>query len=243
MIFFLSDLHLAPTTPGANRLFRAFLADTARQVEQLFILGDLFDAWPGDDVLDDPAGTLYAQVADALQDLVAAGVEVAILHGNRDFLLGEAFATRSGARLLPDPYILSLPNWQFVLSHGDLLCTDDHDYQRFRARVRSRDWQADFLARPLAARQAIAASLRAESARAKQGKALALMDVNPGVTDDFLRSNGYATLIHGHTHRPARHDHLVDGIHVERWVLADWQESRGEYLCWDGECLVRQSVP
>ncbi|MBL8397180.1 MAG: UDP-2,3-diacylglucosamine diphosphatase [Candidatus Accumulibacter sp.] len=243
MIFFISDLHLAPTTPGANALFLDFLAGHARSAGQLFILGDLFDAWPGDDVLDDPTTPLFAAIADALRKLTAAGTGVSLLHGNRDFLLGEAFARRSGGRLLPDPYILSLPSWQFVLSHGDALCTGDQDYQRFRALVRSTGWQSDFLALPLAERQAIAAGLREKSASAKREKTVELMDVDPLTTDDFLRSNGYATLIHGHTHRPARHDHVVDGIHVERWVLADWSEKRGECLCWNGERLVRQSIP
>ena len=243
MIFFLSDLHLAPTTPGANALFFDFLAGPARSAGQVFILGDLFDAWPGDDVLDDPATPLFADIADALRKLTATGTAVGLLHGNRDFLLGEAFAARSGGRLLADPYILSLPSWQFVLSHGDMLCTGDRDYQRFRAMVRDGGWQSDFLARPLVERQAIAAGLRERSVSAKQEKTAALMDVDPLSTDDFLRRNGYATLIHGHTHRPARHDHFVDGIHVERWVLADWSEADGEYLCWDGERLVRRSIP
>lgn len=239
MILFIADLHLAPQTPGATQLFLDFLVGRARFAEQLFILGDLFEAWPGDDCLDDPGKTFGADIVAALRAAADAGLVVSLLHGNRDFLLGETFAARSGVRLLADPYVLSLPTWQFVLSHGDALCTDDRDYRQFRAMVRDEAWQVAFLARPLPERQAIVASLRERSEVAKRDKAGDLMDVNSGATDDFLRLNGYATLIHGHTHRPARHDHFVDGIHVERWVLADWTEEQGECLCWDGAHLSR----
>ena len=133
-----------------------------------------------------------------------------------------------------------------MLSHGDLLCTDDTEYQAFRSQVRDPSWRAGFLARPLAERKAIAAALRQQSENAKRQKLKHaqqyLMDLNSGATDDFLRQHGYATFIHGHTHHPATHAHMVDGIHVERWVLADWHEERGEYLCWDGEELRRQRL-
>ena len=240
MIYFISDLHLAPQTPGAARVFLDFIGGRARQAEQLYILGDLFEAWAGDDSIDDPDDGFNRTVVDALRVLSDAGVGLAVMHGNRDFLLGEEFAARSGAKLLPDPYVLSLPAWQLVLSHGDLLCTDDRDYQAFRAEVRQPAWRFAFLNKPLAERKAIAAALRAQSEQAKQGKQRQLMDVNPAATDDFLRAHGYATFIHGHTHRPALHQNLVDGIAVERWVLADWHEDRGECLCWDGQQLRRE---
>lgn len=240
MILFISDLHLAPQAPGVTHLFLDFLGGRARAAEQLFILGDLFEAWPGDDCLEDPEDSFAADIVDALHALASTGVCVSVMHGNRDFLLGNHFAARSGARLLPDPYVLSLPAWQFVLSHGDALCTDDHDYQAFRALARRPDWQATFLGKSLPERKAMAIAARQKSKSAKRDKADYLMDVNAGATDDFLRAHGYATLIHGHTHRPATHDHLVDGIHVERWVLADWQETQGEFLCWDGRELYRE---
>ena len=242
MILFVSDLHLAPQAPGVTRIFHDFLGGRARAAEQLFILGDLFEAWPGDDCLDDGEDPFAGETVDALHQLVLAGVPVSIMHGNRDFLLGERFAARSGARLVPDPFVLSLPTWQFVLSHGDALCTDDHEYQSFRALVRQADWQQAFLARPLVERRAIARELRQKSEFAKRDKADYLMDVNAGATEDFLRLHGYASLIHGHTHRPATHDHMVDGIHVERWVLADWNETQGECLCWNGEHLARERL-
>ena len=242
MLHFLSDLHLSPDAPGITRLFLDYLAGEARTAARIFILGDLFEAWPGDDALDDPEDDFARDVADRLRALADSGTGVAVQHGNRDFLLGDRFAERSGATLLPDPYVLSLPAWQFVLSHGDALCTDDADYQAFRAQVRAPAWRAAFLARPLAERQAAAAAMRLRSEASKREKTAQAMDLNAAATDDFLRRHGYATLIHGHTHRPAEHHHLVDGIHVERWVLADWREERGEYLAWDGRRLARHAL-
>lgn len=246
MILFISDLHLSVQAPGATRLLLDFLAGRARQAEALYILGDLFEAWPGDDAIaagGDADDRHNAAIVAALRALADHGVALNVMHGNRDFLLGERFAEMTGARLLPDPHTLSLPAWQFVLSHGDALCTDDVDYQAFRRQVRDPGWRDAFLAKPLAERKAIAAALRRQSEAAKREKhdqAAYLMDLNPGATEDFLRAHGYATFIHGHTHRPAMHDHIVDGIHVERWVLADWREDRGECLAWDGETLRRE---
>ena len=245
MIHFISDLHLAPQSPDTAQLFLDYLAGPARAADQLYILGDLFEAWSGDDALDDKEDSFSTEMACALRTLGATGTAVFVMHGNRDFLLGEEFARRSGTRLLSDPYVLSLPGWQFVLAHGDALCTDDAEYQRFRTQVRDPAWRQAFLAKPLRERQAIAVALRRQSEESKREKAETaayLMDLNPRDTDDFLRQHGYATFIHGHTHRPACHDHLVDGIHVERWVLADWHPHRGEYLAWDGEKLQRHPL-
>lgn len=242
MIHFLSDLHLSPGAPGVTRIFLDYLGNEARSAERIFILGDLFEAWPGDDSIDDPDDSFNGDIVAGLRQLADSGTGVAVQHGNRDFLLGEHFAQRSGATLLPDPCVLSLPSWQFVLSHGDALCIDDAEYQTFRTQVRNRDWQDVFLRRPLAERKAIAAAMREQSEASKREKPMQTMDLNPAATDDFLRHHGYATMIHGHTHRPARHDHIVDGIHVERWVLSDWHEDRGEYLAWDGQQLTRHEL-
>ena len=242
MIHFISDLHLSPQAPGATRIFLDFLGGPARAAEQLFILGDLFDVWPGDDCLDEAPNGFSSMIVEGLRALTDAGVSLSVMHGNRDFLLGDEFARRSGARLLSDPYVLSLPSGQFVLSHGDQLCTDDDDYRAFRRQVRDPAWRVDFLSKPLSERQAIAGALRQQSEKVKREKPQRLMDLNPADTDDFLRQHGYATFIHGHTHRPATHDHLVDGIHVERWVLADWHENRGESLSWDGQQLTRHEL-
>lgn len=239
MIFFVSDLHLSPRSPGATRLFLQFLAGRAREAEELYILGDLFEAWIGDDDSGDP---FNAQVVAALRAASDAGLRIGVMHGNRDFLLGDGFAAATGARLLPDPYVLSTPEWQFVLSHGDALCLDDATYMAFRAQVRNPAWQAALLARPLGERRAIAAQLREVSESSQRAKDNSYADLQAAATDDFLRDHGYVTFIHGHTHQPARHDHIVDGIHVERWVLADWREDRGECLVWDGETLTREAV-
>ena len=243
MILFISDLHLSPLTPGITRIFLDFLGGRARQAEHLYILGDFFEAWAGDDCIDDPLDPFNREIVKALRSLTDHGVGLSMMHGNRDFLLGEEFAARCGARLLAAPHILSLPSWQFVLSHGDELCTDDSGYMAFRAQVRSEEWRRAFLAKPLEERKNIAAALRQQSENAKNEKlkqAQQIMDLNPGATDDFLRQHGFATFIHGHTHRPATHDHLVDGIHVERWVLADWHDEQGESLAWDGHRLTRE---
>jgi UDP-2,3-diacylglucosamine hydrolase len=239
LIFFVSDLHLSPRSPGATRLFLRFLAGRARQAAELYILGDLFEAWIGDDDSGDP---FNAQVVAALRAASDAGLRIGVMHGNRDFLLGDGFAAATGAWLLPDPYVLSTPEWQFVLSHGDALCLDDATYMAFRTQVRNPAWQAALLARPLGERRAIAAQLREVSESSQRAKDSPYADLQAAATDDFLRDHGYVTFIHGHTHQPTRHDHIVDGIHVERWVLADWREDRGECLVWDGETLTREAV-
>lgn len=239
MILFISDLHLSPRSPGATCLFLQFLAGRARQASELFILGDLFEAWIGDDDIGDPYN---AEIIAALRTAGDAGLKISLLHGNRDFLLGADFAAASGVTLISDPYILSTPAWQFVLSHGDALCLDDAAYMAFRAQVRDPQWQATLLAKPLTERRAIAAHMREVSESSQRGKENPYTDLQAVATDDFLRQHGYATFIHGHTHQPATHDHIVDGIHVERWVLADWHEDRGESLVWDGEALTREAI-
>jgi UDP-2,3-diacylglucosamine hydrolase len=246
-ILFASDLHLCEATPGLTELFLNLLAGPAREAQALYLLGDIFEYWAGDDDLDSP---YHARIAEALRGLSASGVEVGFLPGNRDFLVGEHFSAATGVRLLPDPYVLSLPAWQFVLTHGDAFCTDDAPYQQFRAMVRNPDWQRQFLGLPLAVRKQQIEAIRQRSEAGKQARAggaeAYLMDVNAGAVEDFLHDHGYATLIHGHTHRPATHDHIVDGIHCERWVLADWRETdggpRGEVLAWDGERLERRPL-
>ena len=239
MIFFISDLHLSPRSPGATRLFLQFLAGPAREADELYILGDLFEAWIGD---DDTGDSFNAAIVSALRAASDAGLKIGVMHGNRDFLLGPGFAAATGCKLLGDPYILSTPEWQFVLSHGDALCLDDTAYMAFRAQVRNPEWQAALLAKPLAERRAIAAHMREVSESSQRGKANPYTDLDPTATDDFLRQHGYATFIHGHTHQPAKHDHIVDGIHIERWVLADWHEDRGECLIWDGDVLFREAI-
>ncbi len=225
-VFFISDLHLCPSRPEINRAFLDFLRGPAREAESLYILGDLFEYWAGDDDIGDP---FNASVVAALADLSDAGTTLSLLHGNRDFLLGTSFVSNCRGALLQDPWLVQLYGRPTLLMHGDTLCTDDHDYQAFRSEVRSAAWQARFLAQPLARRKEQIEALRRASESEKQRKAPEIMDVNRGAVEAALRDNGYPRLIHGHTHRPARHEHPVDGKVCERWVLADWYHS-GAYL-------------
>jgi UDP-2,3-diacylglucosamine hydrolase len=223
---FISDLHLAPERPRIVEQFFGLVRGAAREADALYVLGDLFEYWAGDDDLEDP---LNASVAKALADLAAGGTRVYFMHGNRDLLVGRDFAGRARALLLDDPAVLDLHGTRTLLMHGDTLCTDDLEYQKFRTYARNPQNQARFLSLGLAARRAEMESLRARSESAKQGKTAEIMDVNREVVEDALREAGYPRLIHGHTHRPARHVHVVDGHECERWVLGDWYEN-GSYL-------------
>lgn len=215
-----SDLHLDASRPGITRLFLDFLAGEARAADALYVLGDLFEAWVGD---DDP-GEPGASVCAALKALADSGVPVFLMRGNRDFLFGPGIAARCGATLLPDPCVVDLHGRPTLLMHGDLLCSDDVAYQAFRRQVRDPNWQAGFLAQPLEARQAFAAKARAASREHQQGVPETITDVSPAALAETLSRHGVARLIHGHTHRPAIHSLDVDGRAVERIVLGDWYE-------------------
>jgi len=222
---FASDLHLCPARPAINQTFFEFLRGPAGEAEALYILGDLFEYWAGDDD-DDP---FNASVLEGLRELSGRGVALYLMHGNRDFLIGGRFTAACKATLLPDPTLVNLFATPTLLMHGDTLCTDDVKYQEFRAKVRNPDNQRQFLAQPLASRKQIIAGLRAENAEEKQFKSEAIMDVTTATVERELRAHNYPRLIHGHTHRPALHHHTVDGHRCERWVLADWYTS-GSYL-------------
>ncbi len=224
---FISDLHLAAAEPATTQTFLRFMQDIAPQAEALYVLGDLFEYWLGDDSLDEP---LHRSVVGAFARFTADGTPLFFMHGNRDFLLGQTFFAATGGTLLTDALVKDLYGAPTLLMHGDTLCTDDVDYQRFRAMVRAPAWQASFLARPLAERQAMAEGLRGTSEEAKRAKSAAIMDVSLPTVDATLRSHAYPRLIHGHTHRPARHVHVVDGRECERWVISDWYAGRGGYL-------------
>jgi UDP-2,3-diacylglucosamine hydrolase len=217
---FISDLHLDPSRPGIVDLFVDLLAHEARTAAALYILGDLFESWIGDD--DD--ASLAAQVADATRALRDAGVPVYFMHGNRDFLLGETYAARAGMILLRDPSIIDVGGQRTLLMHGDTLCTDDVEYLKFRAVVRDPRWQQQFLARPLAERRAYAAQARSESRRHTAGARPEIMDVNQSAVAAAMRKHEVHRLIHGHTHRPAIHRFDLDGASAERIVLGDWYE-------------------
>ncbi len=226
---FVSDLHLCAARPQSNRSFFGFLEREARGAQALYILGDLFEYWVGDDDLGD---AFNASVVSALARLVAAGVPTYLMHGNRDFVIGDAFARASGVKLLPDPALLDLYGQPTLLMHGDTLCTLDQDYQAFRREVRSEAWIRNLLERPLAERKAAVEALRRQSEQEKRGKTAAIMDVAPAEVEDVLRRYGYPRLIHAHTNRPAHHEHRFDGHVCERWVLADWYQG-GSYLACD----------
>lgn len=227
---FISDLHLTPERPGAAASFLRFLEQRAAHADALYILGDLFEAWVGDDDLASPFNT---GIAAALKQVSDAGVPVYFLPGNRDFLAGPGFARAAGLSLLQDPTPVDLYGTPTLLAHGDAWCTDDAPYQAFRAQVREPAWRATFLDKPLAERHAIAAVLRERSEQAKADKRPDIMDVNSAAVAEAFRRHGVSRIIHGHTHRPARHEHLIDDRSRERWVLPDWYDASAGYLVCD----------
>ena len=231
---FISDLHLDEARPLIVEEFERFLRDDARSAEALYILGDLFESWIGDD--DDRS--LARSVAAALRRLGDAGVSVCFMHGNRDFLLGPDYAGRAGMHLLADPQVITLDGEPALIMHGDTLCTDDVEYQKFRSLVRDPGWQEQFLARPLAERRAFAARARAESRSHTAAAKPEIMDVNAAAVAASMRAHGVRRLIHGHTHRPATHRFALDGKPAERIVLGDWYD-HGSVLTWPRPSAAR----
>jgi UDP-2,3-diacylglucosamine hydrolase len=222
---FISDLHLDESRPQITDLFGDFLRGEARDAEAVYILGDLFKAWIG----DDDRRPLAERVRGELAAMTAAGVPTAFLRGNRDFLVGPGFSADTGVRLLADPCLVSLYGEPTLLMHGDLLCSDDLAYQAFRRQVRDPRWQDGFLAQPLAAREAFAAKARQESAQRQAGLVAAntleaITDVTLATVEDTMARYGVTRLIHGHTHRPAIHSLYVGGRVARRIVLGDWYE-------------------
>jgi UDP-2,3-diacylglucosamine hydrolase len=215
---FIADLHLQTEEPAITAGFLRFLAGTAREADALYILGDLFEAWIGD---DDP-NPLHRQIAAALKALADSGVPVYFIHGNRDFLLGQRFARESGMTLLPEEKVLELYGKRLLILHGDTLCTDDAGYQAFRAKVHQPWLQKLFLALPLFIRMRIAAKMRADSTSANRNKSQAIMDVNPQAVVDVMEKQQVQHLIHGHTHRPDIHTLTANGEPAYRYVLGAW---------------------
>jgi len=217
---FISDLHLDETRPAATQLFLELTRGEARQADALYILGDLFEYWLGDDV-ETP---LSRQVAQALSDLSASGTPCFFIHGNRDFMLGEDYAASAGMQLLPEECVVSLYGQPVLLMHGDQLCTDDVGYQKIRAMVRTPEWQAALMQKTPAERIAFARDARKKSEDHKQGVSEMIMDVNDQAVAAAFRRHGVELMIHGHTHRPAQHELQVDGRGARRLVLGDWYE-------------------
>ena len=235
---FISDLHLPAAPSPLREAFVRFLAGPARAASALYILGDLFEVWAGDDAgLRD-----YERERAALAAATQAGQSVFFQHGNRDFLLGNSFARACGVQLLADPLKIELHGVPTLLSHGDLYCTDDVGYQRWRRFSRNPVTQALWNAMPVSWRERAAGGIRARSDAGKQMKTLDIMDVNEDAIREAFRESGVARLIHGHTHRPAEHDYEVDGRACRRWVLADWRPGRLEALKVDAGGVQRVPI-
>ncbi len=218
---FISDIHLSENNPHLTNAFKMFLNESKEACTHLFILGDLFEIWIGDD--DD--NSFIQDIKKTLIDFTLDGPETFLMHGNRDFLIGEAFANEVGISILSDPYTLDINGMKVILSHGDFLCTDDSDYIEFRDKVRSEEWQKDFLAKSIDERNEIANLLRSESKNAASEKSLEITDANLETVNNFIQENNPDIFIHGHTHRPKIHQHNL----TKRVVLGDW-DKYGWYL-------------
>ncbi|KMJ92409.1 UDP-2,3-diacylglucosamine hydrolase [Achromobacter xylosoxidans] len=239
-VWLASDLHLGPATPATAEAFLAFLQAAGEEAAALLLPGDIFDAWIGDDVIR-AAPPWLATALTALRT-TASRIPLWLGRGNRDFLIGEELAGAVGARLLPEPALLQTDYGDVLLTHGDEFCTDDAAYQQFRQMVRNPQWQAAFLAKTIPERLAMAQQARGESQMANQSKSMEIMDVNAAAVEQAFRDSGVALMVHGHTHRPARHVLEVDGSKRERWVLPDWDcdhvsPPRGGWLVIDRDGL------
>jgi UDP-2,3-diacylglucosamine hydrolase len=225
---FISDLHLCASRPEITSSFLAFLKNNAVNARSLYILGDLFEYWAGDDDVEDAH---HQPILMAFRALADSGVNLYLMHGNRDFLIGSDFCNITKITLLQDPTLIDLFGKKTLLSHGDELCTDDAAYQTFRHQVRNPKWQADFLSLPLHTRKTQIEAIRTRSEVEKSNKSAEIMDVNQEAVAALLAKYDYPELfIHGHTHRPHQHQILLNGHHVTRWVLGDWYEQ--------GSCLI-----
>ena len=232
---FISDLHLCAQRPAVIGLFIDFLRERAARADALYILGDLFEYWIGDDAVSDAE---FTPIVDALHALTQGGTPAYIMHGNRDFLIGAGFAAASGCRLLPDPSLIDLHGEAVLLMHGDTLCTDDVAYQNSRRMVRDPQWIAGFLSKTVDERNAVVRNLRETSKAAMAEKKPEIMDVNTQTVETVMRQHGVRHLIHGHTHRPAQHEFLLDGQKVRRTVLGDWYEQGSVLVCDAHGCVL-----
>jgi UDP-2,3-diacylglucosamine hydrolase len=235
---FVSDLHLDASAPAAVEQFLTFLRTRVAGAEALYILGDLFEVWVGDDETE----AEKKAICEGLRTLTSSGVACFVLHGNRDFLLGRRFCENTGCRLLPDPVIAEFDGERVLLTHGDALCTDDHSYQELRSIVRTAPWQRRFLALPLEDRELLANQARAGSRQHTARTIPQIMDVNPEAVATAYRVTGVRRIIHGHTHRPGIHDTTVEGARAQRIVLGAWYE-QGSYLVYENEHYELRELP
>ena len=241
---FIADLHLQPAMRKTTEAFLNFLQNQGKQAEQLYILGDLFEYWAGDDDMDSEA---LQVILSAIRQVADSGTSVYWLSGNRDFLTGDHFLEVTGAKALPELAVVDFGTAKVILAHGDAQCTDDTAYMQFRKMVRNPAWQQQFLAMPLAQRKAVIASFRQDSKKTNQEKSADIMDVNASVIADLFRETGASVMIHGHTHHPGRHVYRNEDGECVRLVLSDWNldgdTPRGDWIeiGRDGE-IVRHSL-
>ena len=231
---FISDLHLDPERPAVTKLFLDFMDTRACAADAVYILGDLFEAWVG----DDDTSPMNLAVCEGLKKCATSGTPVYIMHGNRDFLLGAQFAAASGATLLGDPALIDLYGTPALLMHGDLLCTDDREYMAFRAMVRDTEWQRELLSKSLEERQLLAREMRNRSREQTGGKPESIMDVNKAAVIKTMTEHKVQRLIHGHTHRPAIHELLISEKSAQRIVLGDWYEQGSLLECTANGCRL-----
>lgn len=232
---FIADLHLSEERPSATGRFFHFLDHAATGADALYILGDLFEYWVGDDDLNNPLARVTAGKLKALAD---SGTLVYFMHGNRDFLIAQRYAAECGMTLATDPLVVDLYGTPTLLTHGDLLCTDDTRYQQFRKWVRKPHVQNMLLRLPLRVRHVLAGSARKGSEQAKAGKSYEIMDVNQNAVLQAFAEHGVTRMIHGHTHRPAKHELTLSGKTFERWVLPDWHDVGGYLTCTEEGCTL-----
>ena len=235
---FISDLHLEAERPDIGKHFLQFLEGDAREAEELYILGNLFEAWVGD---DDP-NTHYFTIKRALRKLVDSSVPIFFMHGDRDFLVGNGFASETGVKILKDPYKLTMYGRKVLLSHGDKLCTDDVQYQKIRKMTHDPEWQAKMLKRPLKDRLRISEEARRQSLEQTLNMSKEITDVNQGAVVEIMRKNNAEVLLHGHTHRPAVHEVDLGGRKGKRIVLGDWHK-QGSLVRWDSRGPTLEVLP
>ena len=226
--YFISDLHLERIESPITNIFTAFL-DDLNQNDSLYILGDLFESWIGDDNVSE----LSQYISDRLLMLSERDISVAIMHGNRDFLIGEDFCKASSIELINDPRIIEIDTKKVMLTHGDELCTDDKEYQAFRSVVRNPLWQKDFLNFPISKREKIAGEAKDASKDSKDNKAMEIMDVNTDAVLKAFNDHDIEIMIHGHTHRPNIHKVSNEGKNLTRYVLGDWSKNSAIILKWN----------
>lgn len=235
---FISDLHLEADRPDIGKQLLHFLGTEASEADDLYILGDLFEAWVGD---DDP-NAHYFTIKRAIRKLTDGGIPVYFMHGNRDFMIGKGFANETGVKILKDPYKITMYGQKTLLSHGDILCTDDVQYQRVRKMVRDPDWQASMLAKPLKERLRIATEARRQSMEQTINKSLEIMDVNEDEVKRTIKAHNVDILLHGHTHRPNIHTVDLGNRKAKRIVLGDWY-TQGSVVRWDSRGPKLESLP